>query len=120
MLADDLAAWLLEQLAEDQSEARDALERTTTSRRMIRGRMVEVKMEPPRWRSTAWPPSRVLAECDAKRKIVEHAQTIAAEVREDGSNVLLYGQHLALQTVLKQLALPYADRPGYRQEWQQP
>ena len=53
-------------------------------------------------------PARVLAEVDAKRRIVdrcEHYQTY-----ED------YGWALA-DEVLSLLALPYADHPDYREEW---
>lgn len=42
-------------------------------------------------------PARVLAECEAKRQIVEYVQ---------------------IEThVLQLLALPYADHPDYREEW---
>lgn len=50
-----------------------------------------------------WSPSRVLAECDAKRKIVELCTVAMVEPEMD--------------EVLKLLALPYADRPGYLAEW---
>ncbi len=59
-------------------------------------------------------PARVLAEVDAKRRIVE----LCAE--EDGGVEIGVGvspeQWLA-QSVLRLLAEVYADRPGYRQEW---
>ncbi len=48
---------------------------------------------------------RVLAECEAKRQIVEHCDY----------------DHLALSPgdpyVLQLLALPYADHPDFREEW---
>jgi hypothetical protein len=47
-----------------------------------------------------WDPARVLAECAAKRRIVE----------------MYAGQH-GQPYVLHFLALPYADHPDYRQEW---
>ena len=50
-------------------------------------------------------PARVLAECEAKRRIVEHCDF----------------DHLARSPgdpyVLRLLALPYADHPDYREEW---
>lgn len=49
-------------------------------------------------------PARLLAECDAKRRII----AIAAEVI-DLADVML--------DVLKALALPYADHANYRVEW---
>lgn len=51
-------------------------------------------------------PDRVLREIDAKRKIVERY----AWLREHGDTG-------GTAWVLPLLALPYADRPGYREEW---
>jgi hypothetical protein len=42
-------------------------------------------------------PAHVLAECEAKRQIIE--------------------RHLYLQGTLALLALPYADHPDYREDW---
>jgi hypothetical protein len=63
--------------------------------------------------------SRMLAECDAKRRIVEHHGSngdddfalcvICTEVGPDA-------QGWPCQT-LRLLALPYADHPDYRPEW---
>ena len=54
-------------------------------------------------------PARVLAECEAKRRIVEeYAVTLRA------------GELMAYQTlddVVRELALPHADHPDYREEW---
>jgi hypothetical protein len=68
-------------------------------------------------------PARVLREIDAKRRLVEchepwtasNGDTICGRCgREhiDGRP----GGHFPCQT-LRLLALPYADRPGYREEW---
>ena len=51
------------------------------------------------WR---WQPTRVLAECEAKRRIVE----------QEG-----WGYGHIEQAVLKILVLPYADHPDCREEW---
>jgi hypothetical protein len=58
-------------------------------------------------------PARVLAECEAKRRIVahwpdpfgnwDHTQASAAKAVKDHA--------------LRALALPYADHPDYRDEW---
>jgi hypothetical protein len=53
--------------------------------------------------------SRWLAECEAKRRIVE-GMTVTAEV-EGG------GYEIALRDALRALALPFADHPDYREEW---
>lgn len=50
-----------------------------------------------------WQPSRVLAECEAKRRIVEEVLPIHPDYDP------LYVQRL--------LALPYADHPDYDQSW---
>lgn len=50
-----------------------------------------------------WDPARVLAECEAKRAIIAW-------------NTMMYPM-LPTTTILAALALPYADRPGYRDEW---
>lgn len=52
-------------------------------------------------------PSRVLAECEAKRRIVSRIAT--ADPHPDARYML--------DLVLRLLALPYADHPGYREEW---
>lgn len=51
-------------------------------------------------------PARVLREIDAKRRIVDRY----AWLREHGDTG-------GAAWVLPLLALPYADRPGYREEW---
>ncbi|MEU5742039.1 DUF6221 family protein [Streptomyces tendae] len=53
-----------------------------------------------------WDPARVLREIDAKRRIVDRY----AWLREHGDTG-------GTAWVLPLLALPYADRPGYRDEW---
>ncbi|KND45358.1 DUF6221 family protein [Streptomyces stelliscabiei] len=53
-----------------------------------------------------WDPARVLREIDAKRRIVDRY----AWLREHGDTG-------GTEWVLPLLALPYADRPGYREEW---
>lgn len=54
-------------------------------------------------------PARVLAECEAKRRIVEEA-TLGAAPDTD-----LWAQ--VAWDVLRLLALPYADHADYREEW---
>ncbi len=60
-------------------------------------------------------PDRILAECDAKRRIVRDYEIardaeygdIAAAIADERT----YGRFLRL------FALPYADHPDYREEW---
>lgn len=60
-------------------------------------------------------PARVLSEIDAKRRLLAlHARAHHQCVTEDGPTQW----HAADPcTTLRLLALPYADRPGYREEW---
>jgi hypothetical protein len=62
-------------------------------------------------------PARVLAECEAKRRIVEHRRVTEASLRQylkSGSTMRALAE---LDGVLALLALPYADHPEYRAEW---
>jgi hypothetical protein len=56
-----------------------------------------------------WDPARVLAEVDAKRQLLNEAASWAKDDRP--------GESSCGDTTLSLLALPYADRPGYREEW---
>lgn len=67
--------------------------------------------------------SRVLAECEAKRRIVEHQRALS-EAWETLSDTLSdddagdgAGDDTPLPFTLRALALPYADHPDYREEW---
>jgi hypothetical protein len=51
-----------------------------------------------------WDPARVLAEVEAKRKILSMYEDYTAERRHLGP-------------VIWALAQPYAGRPGWREEW---
>ena len=70
-------------------------------------------------------PQRVLAECEAKRRIVEVAGPrevwTAATVRIGAQEMRVPGEMLSMPgkcpEVLLILALPYADHPDYQQEW---
>lgn len=111
----DLVTWLRAQLDDDEAEAREALKRRTTERRMIQGRMVDVRNQPmPEWRRSVWPPERVLAGIDAKRRIIT-AIYDRKTWRDDPPAQFI---DLDIETrVLELLALPYADRPGYQESW---
>ena len=125
----DLATFLLARIAEDESAARAAILRTygqtgrwvtfddkehlsTTTvfawnRDERLGQACETEMS---WIGRAardhiarHDPARVLAECEAKRRIVGH---FVNEWEPDPIN-----------DVLRFLTLPYADHPDYRGEW---
>jgi len=98
-----LNEFLLARIAEDEAVARDALA----------AEIYTVEHE----HMERWHPARVLAECEAKRGIVElamsWAQTAEAhpEFRDAGAISIELGY------VLRRLAQPYADHPDYREEW---
>ena len=69
-----------------------------------------------------WDPSRVLAECEAKRRIVEDAkqdmlsaQALDYEFGDHSGRT--YDVANSMQDVLKVLATIYADHPDYDEEW---
>jgi hypothetical protein len=76
-----------------------------------------------------WDPARVLAEVDAKRRILaEYEQTVTRAADMEPGTPETYTRRLrewseqraqmtALNGVLRLLTLPYADYPDYRPEW---
>lgn len=62
----------------------------------------------------AWEPARVLREIDAKRRILYLAVQLP---KVTASTDLFDNNRDAWAEVLKQLALPYSGRSGYRPEW---
>jgi hypothetical protein len=68
----------------------------------------------------AWSPARVLAEVAAKRRIIDLRDVMADVVQASEGTVLAGASKVRLgayENVLRLLALPYAARPGYREEW---
>jgi hypothetical protein len=64
-----------------------------------------------------WQPVRVLAECEAKRRIVQRAQFAAEAGQSARTTGVEDAIDLTLDSVMELLALPYADHPDYREEW---
>lgn len=119
-MTDSLVAFLRARLDEEQREAEAALERTTTTRRRIGGQWVEGTIQPPEWRRSVWPPARVLAEVDAKRRIIEQHTVTEASEFEGKTDTITYCpicRNDGECPTLRLLALPYADHPDYRAEW---
>lgn len=89
----------------------------------------------PQWRGNAehiarFSPARVLAEVEAKRRILDEHEPVGTTGDYSGSTptvstVCMTCHEVGLRyaheewpcTTLRLLALPYADRPGYRDEW---
>ncbi len=135
----DLAAWLLERIAEDEAVAHSASYQRWRAFQPgdhgDYGWWVWEETEDPHYHAVAdcnatdgenpeqegadaehiarWDPARILAECDAKRRIIARLTEFARTEDDDH-----YGEHtMALVDTLEFFALPYAGRPGYRSEW---
>lgn len=103
----DLARWLLEKIADDEHRA------TVVLANLLPGSSDVLNFDYYEYRDDAtvnhhvpvYRPREVLADCDARRRIVAYLQ------RETVVHPIAEGDLLRL------LALSYADRPGYREEW---
>lgn len=65
-------------------------------------------------------PARVLAECEAKRRIVEQYQEAVVDAEAELDMEMGWvkdGVVEALATSLRILALPCAEHPDFREEW---
>lgn len=100
-----LTEFLLARIDEDAAVARKVIEGASPG---------WLDTEEPWWcdeqtEHVAMPPARVLADCKAKRRIVEDSAHLSA---------LPHGplrSHAEWVTAV--LALPYVDHPDYREEW---
>lgn len=132
-MSGDLVAFLRERLDEDEQVARKAAARRPQIREGLR-----------RWKPDgmsvrddvgdlvvkhSWPheiehiarhdPARVLAEVAAKRAILTQCAEITEYVSSGGMGAEMSDirERDVLEDVLRLLALPYAEHPGYRSEW---
>lgn len=100
----DLVSWLLEQIADDE----------------IRMKLLHAERHG-RQPCDCWPTvERWLAECEAKRAIIDWLTTKQREMDEAFS--FEYGgadmdSGVDTHEALRLLALPYAGRTGYREDW---
>lgn len=130
---DDPATWLRAQLDEDERVALAARkgasgwdgdgvwttdDRDSAGQCRIEGDVITIYDEGGHTEAHAkhialWDPARVLADIDAKRRILAECEYEIndAEKRDTGDGVGLS------HTILGLLALPYAGRDGYREEW---
>lgn len=119
----DLASWLLEQITEDERVIAE-IEDSDDDARESRGATEGLAWINPSnqwndtWRLTI-PASRVLAECAAKRAIIEEHGAMVMPYAESGyiHHCAECATEFAPCRTLRHLATAYADRPGYREEW---
>ncbi|MBM0275110.1 DUF6221 family protein [Micromonospora tarensis] len=109
----DLVTWLRAQLDDDESGAQAIGPNVQLDDpRLTDGEIAHV---------TRWGRTRALAEVDAKRRHIarwERTNALLAAADNPGAirNELLSVRR-AFADVIADDALPYADRPGYRDEW---
>jgi hypothetical protein len=117
-----LAKFLLARIAEDEIGPRKWLERQRerTNALMAAGEPVPLNYRPADDIAVdTWVlvPRRVLAECEAKRRIVEmHWDTDPSCARCANPDDEMTNEPWPCQT-LRLLALPYADHPDFQPEW---
>jgi hypothetical protein len=137
-MTNDLTTWLRAQLDDDAQRANEASTQSAwwideAGDRFVRDTTRRVIAECPDPDDAAhiagWGPKRVLAEVDAKRRLIEmHTPIVLRRVVDssapqdvtacdydtdpDGAGWVAYPCE-----TLRLLALPYADRPGHRSEW---
>jgi hypothetical protein len=118
----DLTIWLRAQLDEDERVAReasryddeDSAEWDIAYRWVRHARHRTAGGSRHHFAQGAPSPARVLAEVDAKRRIIAEYERYAAERRRAMNG---WESSREVSPILAALALPYADRPGYRSEW---
>lgn len=136
----DLATWLLEHIADDERIAREGFSNqadpehgwgtedvtmanpegmrpAVTVKRVVTPHVGIIHEEVQRAHIVRWHPGRVLAECDAKRRMVAEAKYWYDKVNNQEDYPALSDRFDVAFGMLRLLALPYADRPGYRAEW---
>jgi hypothetical protein len=132
---DDLVTWLRAQLDEDERVAREA-----DSGRWLpedKGITFEYRADDfhggeaqarlvadtraNQWHIANWDPARVLAEVEAKRRILDlhHVTEFESEPDHDpmGAGCAECGHFDWPCETIRLLALPYAGRDGWREEW---
>lgn len=118
-----LTEFLLARIAEDEASAKDCLAHPEAMRAYDREVQDTYRQG---WKAerasdliSRWHPARVLAECAAKRRIVEQFQMarFATELDIDEMDDPANTDAEILLTTLVLLALPYADHPDYDETW---
>ena len=100
-----LAEFLLARIAEDEAEARKRMHHAQQNDLTVRdpkhlGQFMPGWWE---WREIEAFAARVLAECEAKRSLIDWHHRIPLPYERD---------HM-----LRRMSIAYADHPDYRQEW---
>jgi hypothetical protein len=113
---DDLVTWLRGQMDEDERLAREAASQSTTAWEY--GEYpAEADHIPVAEHIERWDPARVLAEVDAKRRILDLVEQDVMRALDTQDPEFVDGYVTAQEDAVKLLALPYANWPGYDESW---
>ncbi|MCZ2821311.1 DUF6221 family protein [Modestobacter sp. VKM Ac-2977] len=99
------------------SDAGDAVFLDDTPTPVACGPWKQPMHQPSAQHMVRWDPERVLAECLAKRRIVESAQRAFRGREEFGRSPLERGAASGFGLAVTLLAMAYADHPEYREEY---
>lgn len=125
----ELTDFLLARIAEDERRARAAADRIPLiyDDAVLRDKGIGIAQAV---FIAHWPPARVLAECKAKRRIVEayrdertrrdiYWDVDEADLNDDDRlrRQSTTARTRGLEIAVEALALPYAERADYREEW---
>lgn len=110
-----LAEFLLARIAEDEALARSVVEAGDEAVGFSDAAWAVANLpEPACSHALRWAPVPVLAECEAKRRIVEeHREQVEVGEGPDYVGGVLDG----LESAIRALAAVHADHPDYREEW---
>lgn len=112
----DLVVWLGQQLDEDERTAQACPGDGSWSAADIAVYGPDLSAEV-RAHMAAHNPARVLREINAKRQIIQRYESALENRKAHPGDLASAGAVLALHGVVKPLAVAYADRPGFREEW---
>ena len=125
-MADDLAAWLTQIWDEQEKAARAAFSNQADPEegwgedgRAVTPHVGVIHEDVQRAHVVAWHPGVVLDRIAADRLILARFEAVRnAPMGPDAfANGVGMARFAELEAVVKHLALPHADRPGYREEW---
>lgn len=112
-MTDDLITWLRAQLDEDEVAAFDASAEWQAEASHLWAETTEEAAAHIRRHD----PARVLAEVEAKRRIVDEHKHVGLDASAGPTRTCWRCNSFDWCPTLRLLALPYADRSGYREEW---
>ena len=111
---DDLVQWLRAQLDEDAARAQRAIDGPRNQFVSADEDVEDLLFDED---GAFVLPARVLREIDAKRRLLDRYDRAMENSRAHPKDLASSGALLALHGAVKLLALPYTDRPGYREDW---